>query len=188
MEFVTGHRISRLSASTAKAFAERDIDGRPVRVDTEDGAALVFETDRGALGSLVVSQVSPGRKNRLWFSFDGTESSFEFDQEQPGTLRVSDANAARRIPVGPNLGTEQGRRYAGLPAGHPQGYQDAFNAFVADVFRTVRGEDVDGLPTFADGHRAARITDAVLASAATGEWVGVERAAEQHLMERTEHR
>ena len=47
---------------------------------------MLFETDKGAAGSLVVSQVTPGRKNRLWFSFDGTEASYSFDQEQPDTL------------------------------------------------------------------------------------------------------
>jgi predicted dehydrogenase len=187
MEFVTGHRITRLTASTARAHERRTVDGRPVAVDTEDGAALLFETDQGALGTLVVSQVSPGRKNRLWFSFEGTGSSFEFDQEQPETLRIGDTTSTRRIPVGPGLATEQGRRYAGLPAGHPLGYQDAFAAFVADVFRAVRGEDVEGLPTFADGHRAARITEAVLASATSGAWVDVEHPVE-HRPREMEHR
>jgi len=38
-----------------------------------------------ATGSVVVSQVSPGRKNRLWLSFDGTAASYAFDQELPDT-------------------------------------------------------------------------------------------------------
>ena len=42
---------------------------------------VIFETDQGATGSVTVSQVSPGRKNRLWFSFDGTEACYSFDQE-----------------------------------------------------------------------------------------------------------
>jgi predicted dehydrogenase len=64
-----------------------------------------------------------------------------------------------------------------LPAGHAQGYQDCFDAFVADTYRAVLGEDrPDGLPTFADGLRAVRITDAVLTSAASaGDWVEVGR-------------
>jgi hypothetical protein len=60
--------------------------------------------------------------------------------------------------------------YAVLPPGHPQGYQDCFDAFVADTYRAVAGEAVDGLPTFADGARAGAITDAVLRSAASGRW------------------
>jgi hypothetical protein len=45
-------------------------------------------------------------------------------------------------------------RYAILPAGHAQGYGDAFDAFVADACAAVRGETPDGLPTFADGLRS----------------------------------
>ena len=51
------------------------------------------------------------------------------------------------------------------------GYQDAFNAFVRDAYAAIRGEAPEGLPTFADGLRAARLTEAVLASAATGDWI-----------------
>ena len=61
-------------------------------------------------------------------------------------------------------------RYARLPAGHAQGYGDAFDAFVADAYAAVRGGSPDGLPTFADGLRAARITEAVLASAHDRAW------------------
>ncbi len=174
MEFVTGHRITRLIAKTAQAFSERTSEGNLVSVGTEDGSILLFETDRGATGSLVVSQVSPGRKNRLWFSFDGTDASFQFDQEQPGTLWIGDTSSTRSIPVGAeSLTTAQGKKYALLPAGHPQGYQEAFNAFVSDVYRTVEGGVIDGLPTFLDGVRAAQLTEAVLESAKTEGWVGV---------------
>ena len=54
------------------------------------------------------------------------------------------------------------------PPGHPQGYQDCFDAFVADTYAAIRGESPEGLPTFADGTRAAVITGAVLDSAALG--------------------
>jgi predicted dehydrogenase len=63
--------------------------------------------------------------------------------------------------------------YAVLPPGHPQGYQDCFDAFVADTYRAIRAGDagaVDGLPTFTDGARAADITDAVLRSARGRTW------------------
>ena len=43
-----------------------------------------------------------------------------------------------------------------MPAGHPQGSQDCFNAFVADCYATIEGEKPDGLPLFADGRGAPR--------------------------------
>ncbi|MBT1002262.1 Gfo/Idh/MocA family oxidoreductase [Paenarthrobacter sp. DKR-5] len=174
MEFVTGHRITRLVAKTSRAFNQRRGAGLLEEVGTEDGAALLFETDRGAAGSLVVSQVTPGRKNRLWFSFDGTEASFSFDQEQPDTLWIGRTGANTRIASGPDtLTTPAGRRYARLPAGHPHGYQDSFNAFVGDVYSAVRHEVPEGLPTFRDGLRAALITEALITSAAGEGWVDV---------------
>jgi hypothetical protein len=63
--------------------------------------------------------------------------------------------------------------YVTVPAGHPQGYQDCFNAFVADCYRATGGGTPDGLPRFSDGRRAAEVTEAVLASAASMSWVEV---------------
>lgn len=174
MEFTTGHRIVRLVARTATAFAERRGSDGMASVGTEDGAAVLFETDQGATGSVVVSQVSPGRKNRLWFSYDGTIASYAFDQELPDTLWVGGRSENRIVSRGPDtLTTRGGRDYSRLPAGHPQGYQDCFNAFIGDVYAAARGEKRDGLPTFEDGQRAAEITAAVLTSAATDAWVEV---------------
>ncbi|MHC6591583.1 Gfo/Idh/MocA family protein [Arthrobacter sp. C152] len=174
MEFTTGHSITRLVANTSRAYDQRETGGQLSSVATEDGATLLFETDNGATGSLVVSQVSPGRKNRLWFSFDGTEASFSFNQERPDTLHVGRIDSSSEVPVGPQtLTTPGGRRYAKLPPGHPQGYQDSFNAFVADTYAAIQGQTPEGLPTFRDGLRAALITDAVVTSAAQRSWVDV---------------
>ncbi len=165
MEFVTGQRITRLAARMGRAFDNRS--------GTEDGAVVIFETDRGACGSLVVSQVSPGRKNRLWISFDGTESSYSFDQENPELLWVGGRDENRLLLRDPAQEHPSAQRLSHLPAGHPQGYQDAFTSFVGDVYSAVRGHRDDGLPSFQDGLRAARITEAVVASAETSAWTEV---------------
>lgn len=174
MEFTTGHRITRLVARMSNAFAERRGEGGMAQVRTEDGAAVLFETDRGATGSVVASQVSPGRKNRLWFSFDGTSAAYVFDQELPDALWVGGRQENRMVPRGPDtLTSAAGRAYSRLPAGHPQGYQDCFNAFVSDVYAAVDGGAPEGLPSFADGRRAASITEAVIDSTKTSTWVEV---------------
>jgi len=166
MEFVTGHRITRLVASMAKPHAGRGA--------TEDSASILFETDRGASGTLIVSQISYGRKNEIRFSFDGELESSYWNQEVPG--RFTTANDRREAIV--NVGSaevasvaEQNLAY--LPAGHPRGYQDAFNAFMADAYASFQGAEIEGLPTFADGLRAAVITEAVMQSTAARAWVDV---------------
>lgn len=173
VEFVTGHRITALTARMMTAVPHRGTDPGLVPVGTEDAATLLFETDGGALGSLVVSQVSPGRKNRLWFSLDGTDSSMAFDQELPESLWVGTRDETRLILRGSSTMAHEALRHSVLPAGHPQGYQDCFNGFVSDVYATVTGDRRDEMPTFADGLRAAQLTEAVLLSAGDRSWVEV---------------
>jgi predicted dehydrogenase len=173
IEFMTGHRIARLATRLATTIEQRDGDGVTPPVQTEDIAAVLFETDQGALGSVVISQVSLGRKNQLRFAVDGENESYMFDQETPDHLWVGGRTVNTVVPRGPDTLSRGPSDYAILPAGHPQGYQDCFNAFVFDVHEAVRGNVPDGLPTFADGRRAARLTNAVLASAAKQAWVEV---------------
>jgi predicted dehydrogenase len=166
MEFVTGQRITVVSAVQGSAS--------PDDREREDGAIVLFRTDHDAVGSVIVSQRSPGRKNRLYFSFDGRETSVMFDQEHPDELIVGGRGANIVIPRDSASLSPAAQRYSVLPAGHPQGYQDCFNLFVADVYSAVRtGEPPDGLATFVDGLRAAHIGAAVSASITSGHWVEV---------------
>jgi predicted dehydrogenase len=188
VEFVTGHRITRLNAQMATAHPERrraaarafetitdGATGETRQVETEDAAVVQFQTDRGALGSVVISQVSPGRKNRLWFELDGTEEALVFDQEEPETLWCGRREAATVIKRDPGTLSPAAARLATLPGGHPQGYGDCFDAFVGDVYEAIRtGVPAEGMPGFNDGLRAAQITDAVLRSHADGNWADVE--------------
>jgi predicted dehydrogenase len=173
MEFVTGQRIVRLTARTVTAVPKRRLTDGVAKVGTEDAATVLFETGQGASGAVVISQVSPGRKNRLWFSFDGAEACFSFDQENPDSLWIGGRASNQILMRGAEGMSEAAARYSVLPAGHPQGYQDCFNAFVADSYAAIAGAQPDGLPTFADGLRAATLTQAVVDSAIGQTWVEV---------------
>jgi predicted dehydrogenase len=174
LEFTTGQRITRVNAHLGTAYDQRP--GTPAELpQTEDGLVLMFQTSGGAIGSLVVSQVSPGRKNRLWLSLDGTDASLSFNQEAPDTLWIGGVTQNRTIVAGTQT-TGPAAAYSRLPAGHPQGYQDAFTAFITDVHSAIRGQKPDGLPTFDDGVRAAVLTEAVLESARHQSWVDVPSA------------
>jgi predicted dehydrogenase len=173
MEFTTGHRIVRLAAKMGSAYQRRDLGIGLAGPGTEDGAVVVFETDRGAMGSVVVSQVTPGRKNRLWFSFDGPDASYSFDQEAPDALWMGARDQNVVLMRGTDVFGQPASTYSRLPAGHPQGYQDAFNAYVSDAYAAVAGNAPDGLPLFADGLRAAILTQAVVDAAAAQTWIEV---------------
>jgi predicted dehydrogenase len=188
-EFVTGHRIARLSAQTRTvvperrhdpartAFAAGGEDGALRAVATEDVALVQFETDGGAIGSLVVSQVSAGRKNRLWLEVDGADAATTFDQEDPEVLWWGRRESTTLLRRDPATLAPSAARLAFLPAGHPQGYADCFDLFVADAYAAIAdGVAPDGLPDFADGLRAARLTDAVVTSAREQRWIDVPAA------------
>ncbi|MGM1016902.1 MAG: Gfo/Idh/MocA family protein [Actinomycetota bacterium] len=170
IEFVTGERVRALSARTRRVFPERA--GR--QVDTEDIAALLVETDSGALGTLLISQMAAGRKNALTLELHGTAESIRFEQERPEELWIGARGESRLLLRDPSVAEPDAARLSRVPAGHSMGYQDAFNGFMADVYSAIGGVVPDGLPTFADGHRAAVLTEGVLASAADdGRWIEV---------------
>jgi predicted dehydrogenase len=190
LEWVTGDRIARLvatisitikqrPASTAATMSAVESDAPLVDVQTEDSALILFRTASDIAGSAVISQLSAGRKNRLWMEVDGMHQSAAFDQELGEQLWIGDDEGARVLVRDPNHGSAEQRRLSMLPAGHAQGYAQCFENYVADSYAAVdaragHGQLPDGLPTFADGARAAEICDAMLRSASSGEWVNVD--------------
>ncbi|MBD0736828.1 oxidoreductase [Streptomyces sp. CBMA29] len=181
VEWVTGHRIAELTAvSQTVDRTDPAGDGAPVRPDTEDVVQLLFRTDRGATGSVTVSQISPGRKNRLWFEVDGTRTSLAFDQENPESLFVGSRGENAAVLRDPATLSPAAARLSVVPGGHPMGYLDCFAAFVRDVHAAIRapgaagGSAADGtggtFPTFDDAARMVRLTEAVLDSAADRTW------------------
>ncbi|MFD7708515.1 Gfo/Idh/MocA family protein [Streptomyces sp. NPDC059786] len=176
-EFVTGQRITRVNAGFARSTDTRpSVDGTQVPVATEDGAVVLLQTDAGAVGSVVVSQASAGYKNALSLSLDGPDASYSFQQESPESLWIGGRDSNQVVMRDPSRPGAPVGRAAGLPSGHPQGYYESFADFVADTYAAIGGEEVPGLPTFADGLRAAQLSAAVVASAGSGAWVDVPQA------------
>jgi predicted dehydrogenase len=169
IEFVTGDRIARVNAQTRTVHPHRAVN-RDIR--TEDLAAVLFETSTGVVGTMLVSQVAAGRKNRLAFEISAERESLLFDQERPDELGVGRPEGMTTVARGFAGLSPAASAYSVVPAGHPQGYQDAFNALVRDAYLARQGREVDGLPVFADGLRAAVLTDAILRSREDGTWVG----------------
>jgi predicted dehydrogenase len=170
IEFVTGDRVAEVAAAKRTFFADR---ARHHAVTTEDAAAVVVRTGSGAIGTVLVSQAAPGRKNRLHLEIAGTSESVAFDQEAPETLWVGRREGSLLLPRDPAQLHPDAARLVMTPPGHPQGYQDAFNGFVTDTYAAVDGATPEGLPRFSDGLRAVRVTEAVLTAAERGTWVPV---------------
>jgi predicted dehydrogenase len=186
MEFVTGQRIAAVCAQmatvvpertdrgNAPAFAAAQAGGTRKAVVTEDLATMMFRTDAGVVGTMLVSQVSPGRKNHLHLEVAGERASVRFEQERPETLWIGRREGTEIVWRDPVAMHADAARLALTPAGHAQGYLDCFEAFVRDTYAAIGGTEPTGLPRFADGARSARIVDAVVASARAGAaWVEI---------------
>ncbi len=153
-EQVTGLRVLEVLA---------EFRGEPL----EDYAALLLRFEGGVTGSLVLSAGFAGRKNQLLFECEGDAGGFTWDQEEPNVLLERAASGPARI-VPKDAGP-----LARYPAGHAEGYGDAFRNVFADVYRAVAGDAHDPYPTFADGHRGVAIVEAAVRSAREGAWVAV---------------
>jgi predicted dehydrogenase len=178
LEFVLDTRVARLSAQFATQFSSRhERAGGAAGVMTEDTVTVQFTTTDGILGSFAASQVARGRKNRLAIELSGDAHSFAFDQENPESIWRGDEFGSRTLVRDPSTLSPDAARLCTVPSGHSQGYQDCFNAFVADSYAAIRGERRDGLPTFSDGLRSVRLVESVVSSASSGgEWVrGLDR-------------
>jgi predicted dehydrogenase len=188
-EWITGQRIAELVSLTGTVIAERAAAGsgtfqsRPdfpsgdlQPVATEDLACLLFRMTDGAVGALTVSQVSPGRKNRLWIEIDGSQASAAFDEERPESLWLGSRSASQDMTRDSATLAPEARRVSMLPPGHAQGFTDCFAALLCDVYAAIadgRPGDSACYPTFDDGLRVAELTDAVLRSARERAWVKV---------------
>lgn len=173
---------TRFKPPRVQTFARADDAGRePVTIESEDLASILLRFENGAKGCLVIGQVCAGHKNDLWLEVNGRLGSLRWRQEEQNLLWFGSRRGANQVlDKDPSLVGESARPYIHLPAGHQQGWSDAFCNVIRDIYRFIAdGRDpASSLPaamaTFADGHRAACVVDAVLESHdAGGVWTTV---------------
>ena len=153
-EHVTGLRVVEVLA---------EFVGEPL----ENYAALLLRLENGAVGSVVLSAGAAGRKNQLLLECEGDAGGLTWDQEEPNTL------LARPAAEPAQLVHKDAGPLARYPAGHAEGYGDAFRNVFGNVYRAIAGEPHDPFPTFADGHRGVTLVEAAVASAREARWVTV---------------
>lgn len=163
-EYITGLQIKELCADLS-AF----VDGRLL----DDDGNVLLRFDNGAKGVLHASQISVGEENSLNIRVYGETGGLEWHQMEPNTLLVKYMNkptAVYRTGVGelyPEAAT-----HARIPAGHPEGYLEAFANIYRDfaycVQARLQGKEPDPIymdfPTVQDGVRGMQFIERVVAS------------------------
>lgn len=144
-------------------------------VDTEDFGALIFRMGTGTRGSMTASQVSAGRKNRLSIEIYGTRSSVAWDQERPDELWAGHRDTGNQIFVkDPSLLKPAARKFADLPGGHSEGYDDTFKQVFRRFYASIAEPTaVPEYPQFTDGLRQLTILNAEMQSHQTRVWFDV---------------
>jgi predicted dehydrogenase len=191
-QFVAGARVTELLADLATAIPVRsrplgeletfaaaaDVPRADAPMETEDVAHILLRFESGARGSVVVSQVSAGRKNSLRLEVDGSEGALAWDSERPEELWLGHRDRPNETLLrNPALLAPEAAARSPLPAGHAEGFADTFRELYRAVYRAVEAggmPDEPDFPTFRDGHWENVLGDAVARSNRERRWVEVE--------------
>jgi predicted dehydrogenase len=157
---------------TGKILTPADYVDQPIH--TEDYATIILHYENGVRGVLTVSQVSSGRKNRLFYEINGSKSSLAWDSERPNELWVGHRTAPNQILMkDPSLLSPQARATVSYPGGHNEGFPDTFKQLYIKVYNYILAGDTTktpDFPTFADGHYEMLLCEAIEHSAREGKW------------------
>ena len=167
-EYVTGQSISSLCADISTF-----VDGRQL----DDDVNILLRFSGGAKGVLSASQIAVGVENNLTLRVYGEKGGIEWQQMEPNTLivRWPDRPFEVRRTGGAGL-SSKAEDAARLPAGHPEGYLEAFALLYRNFARAVQ-DRLDGIveptnsydfPTVEDGLRGMKFIDAVVGSSEAG--------------------
>ncbi|HEY0134913.1 MAG TPA: Gfo/Idh/MocA family oxidoreductase [Nannocystis sp.] len=173
VSFVTGLELESLCADLSALVPARALD---------DNAHVLLRFGGGARGMLWASQVAVGNENRLVLRVYGTKGGLEWSQEQPDQLWYTPYGRPRQMITRNGSGADDAsRRVSRIPAGHPEGYLEAFANIYAEAARAVRAarngtaRDPDVVfPTVEDGVKGVAFVDACVRSSAGGaSWISV---------------
>jgi predicted dehydrogenase len=192
-EYVTGLKVTAVMADfsivhptrlkplkAVESFSGKALDPKDYEeyeVTSEDYATIMLRFDNGRTGSIVVSQVNAGRKNRLNIEISGSKSNVEFNAEKPNELWIGHRDKANSILMkDPALIDEGARSLVSFPGGHQEGFPDTSKQLFKEVYAAIReGKQAEKptYPTFADGWRELIIGDAIVESNANEAWVKI---------------
>ena len=168
LEYVTGQRVSALCA---------DITALEGRLIDDDGAMLA-RLEGGGRAVMIASQVCTGDANNLQLSVYCEKAGLHWAQENPGHLIVRRATGPEEVwHAGKDRDYLSMAAMSGLrtPAGHPEGYLEAFanlyRDFAADI-RAGRASDDPGYGQMPEALAAMRFVRAARRSSERGSvWV-----------------
>ena len=192
-EYVTGLRITQVMADFSTVHKTRlkplkaietysgkmltPADYQEVPINTEDHATVLLRFDNGSKGSITVSQVNAGRKNRLNIEIAGSVSAVEFNSERPNELWIGKREKANeQLMKDPSLVHREVRSLVSYPGGHNEGFPDTSKQVFKEVYAAIlagKQPEHPSYPTFADGWRELLIGERIVESNKKQAWVTI---------------
>lgn len=163
-EYITGNTITEVCAMLNKVVKGRLLD---------DDASAFLKFDNDATGVLVATQVAAGQENNLAIRVYGEKGGLEWRQEEPNTLILRSLDKPKEVyRTGLGYISEAGKKVTRVPAGHPEGYLEAFANIYLAFARAVRdyrpGKKVDSVkydfPDVEDGVKGMAFIEAMVKS------------------------
>jgi predicted dehydrogenase len=173
--FMKTRKKPRGSVETFKGKNVVPSDFDEVNIHTEDFGSMIFKMGDVARGSMTTSQISVGRKNRVFLEIFGTKASAVWDGERPEELWIGHRNESSELLIkDAMIFPPAARSYSDLPGGHSEGYDATFKQTFRRFYRKVEDPTAPiEYPTFEDGLRQLSLVDAVLDSSKRQAWVSV---------------
>ncbi len=171
-EYVSGLKITRLCADLNIVVEGRALD--------DDGAVLL-KFENGVSGVLMASQVAAGEENVIRIRIYGEKGGLEWSHHEPNTLLVKWLEEPTQIFRAGTNNTKSLSSFAThncrTPAGHPEGYLEAFGniyrnfalTLSAKIEGTKPTKEMLDFPGTEDGVRGMAFIDNVVASAQSNE-------------------
>ena len=140
----------------------------PGRALDDDGNVLL-RYQGGARGVISASQVAVGKENDLTLQVYGELGGLEWSQSDANSLIVRWPERPYEVRRSGGSGTSESSLAATrIPAGHPEGYLEAFAGVYRNFCRHLNGDVHDSYPTIADGVRGMRFIEGVVESSRQG--------------------
>jgi predicted dehydrogenase len=166
-EFVSGQKVTSLSADLASLVPGRALD---------DDCSVLLRFDGGGRGALHASQIAAGSRNGLRLRIWGEKGGLDWSHEQPDRLTLDWPDEPSQVLHAASSYLPRMAAFASrLPAGHPEGYIEAF----ATIYRDFADAIADGciapsspLPTIAQGVRGMAFIDAAVTGNGAG-WIAL---------------
>jgi predicted dehydrogenase len=171
VEFISGQKVESICAELSSFVEGRQLD---------DDASMLLRLDGGARGTLVCSQITCGEENNLSIRLYGSKAGLEWHQQEPNTLKIKPAGKPWELyRTGTGYLGNAAVQATRTPAGHPEGYLEAFaniyRDFMADVRRDMAGvTTVRNYPGIEEGLRGMCFVQASVSSSNQGAvWVDI---------------